>query len=169
LSIFSNVFDIIGEGGSSNSDFLSAVALPADGKVVLAGTHSHAFTNAVNALVRLNSNGGFDTSFGTNGVVTNKLPSNTEGLNLVLIQPMARFSPSEPQTTLPSCWWNAIWRNSAWQRRTWTVTSAVLGGGGRRLGYMQTSTTGGSPNKANRRRENVTNCRQTFYKTWTRE
>jgi uncharacterized delta-60 repeat protein len=80
------VFDIIGEGGSSNSDFLNSVALQADGKVVLAGTHSHAFTNSVNALVRLNSNGSFDTSFGTNGIVTNKLPSNTEGLNLVLIQ-----------------------------------------------------------------------------------
>jgi uncharacterized delta-60 repeat protein len=80
------VFDIIGEGGSSNSDFLNAVALQADGKVVLAGTHSHAFTNSVNALVRLNSNGSFDTSFGTNGIVTNKLPSNTDGLNLVLIQ-----------------------------------------------------------------------------------
>jgi len=80
------VFDIIGEGGSANTDFLSAVALQSDGKVVLAGTHSHAFTNASNALVRLNSNGSFDTSFGANGIVTNKLPAGTDGLDLVLIQ-----------------------------------------------------------------------------------
>jgi uncharacterized delta-60 repeat protein len=80
------VFDIIGEGGSANTDFLNAAALQADGKVVLAGSHSHAFTNASNALVRLNSNGGFDTSFGTNGIVTNKLPASTNGLDLVLIQ-----------------------------------------------------------------------------------
>ncbi|HWY23259.1 MAG TPA: hypothetical protein VNX26_18675 [Candidatus Acidoferrum sp.] len=80
------VFDLIGEGGSSNSDFLNAVALQADGKVVLAGSHSHAFANASNALVRLNSNGSFDTSFGTNGIVTNKFPAGTNGLDLVLIQ-----------------------------------------------------------------------------------
>ena len=80
------VFDLIGEGGSGNSDFLNAVALQADGKVVLAGSHSHAFTNASNALVRLKTNGSFDTTFGTNGFVINKLPAGTNGLNLVLIQ-----------------------------------------------------------------------------------
>jgi uncharacterized delta-60 repeat protein len=81
-----SVFDLIGEGGSANIDFLNAVALQPDGKVVLAGTHTHAFTNAVNALVRLNSNGSFDTTFGKNGFVTNKLPAGTAGLSLVLIQ-----------------------------------------------------------------------------------
>jgi uncharacterized delta-60 repeat protein len=80
------VFDLIGEGGSANTDFLNAVALQSDGKVVLAGTHSHAFTNSSNALARLNTNGSFDASFGTNGTVTNKLPANTNGLDLVLIQ-----------------------------------------------------------------------------------
>jgi uncharacterized delta-60 repeat protein len=80
------VFDLIGEGGSSNIDFLNAVALQSDGKVVLAGTHTHAFTNAVNALVRLNPNGSFDTTFGKNGLVTNQLPAGTGGLDLVVIQ-----------------------------------------------------------------------------------
>jgi uncharacterized delta-60 repeat protein len=81
-----SVFDIIGEGGSANRDFLNAVALQADGRVVLVGSHTHAFANAVNALVRLNPNGSFDTTFGTNGIVTNKIPAGTVGLNLVLIQ-----------------------------------------------------------------------------------
>jgi uncharacterized delta-60 repeat protein len=80
------VFDLIGEGGSANVDFLNAVALQADGKVVLVGSHTHAFTNASNTLVRLNTNGSFDKTFGTNGFVINKLPAGTAGLNLVLIQ-----------------------------------------------------------------------------------
>jgi uncharacterized delta-60 repeat protein len=80
-------FDFVGEGGSGNIDTTSAVAIQSDGKVVLSGTHSHAFSNALNVLVRLKSNGTFDSTFGANGIVTNNLPAGTDGLEVVLIQP----------------------------------------------------------------------------------
>jgi hypothetical protein len=38
-------------------------------------------------LVRLKSNGTFDSTFGANGIVTNNLPAGTDGLEVVLIQP----------------------------------------------------------------------------------
>jgi hypothetical protein len=49
-------------------------------------THSQAFSNVLNVLVRLNSNGSFDSTFGTNGIVINNLPAGTNGFDLVLIQ-----------------------------------------------------------------------------------
>jgi uncharacterized delta-60 repeat protein len=68
-------FDFVGEGGCGNIDVASGVAIQSDGRVVLAGTHSQAFSNVLNVLVRLNSNGSFDSTFGTNGIVTNNLPA----------------------------------------------------------------------------------------------
>jgi uncharacterized delta-60 repeat protein len=83
----SQTFDFTGEGGCSNFDTTSGAAIQSDGKIVLSGTHSVAFSNTLNVLVRLNSNGSFDTTFGANGIVTNNLPAGTSGLDFVLIQP----------------------------------------------------------------------------------
>jgi uncharacterized delta-60 repeat protein len=69
------------------SDAVSGVAIQVDGKVVLAGDHSVVPTSTLeNALIRLNTNGSLDSSFGSGGIVLNKLPSNSEGYSRVLIQ-----------------------------------------------------------------------------------
>jgi hypothetical protein len=39
-----------------------------------------------NALIRLNTDGSLDSTFGSGGIVFNKLPSNTQGYSRVLIQ-----------------------------------------------------------------------------------
>ena len=61
--------------------------MQSDGKVVLAGAHSVTPTNTLqNALIRLNADGSLDSTFGSGGIVLNKLPANTQGYSRVLIQ-----------------------------------------------------------------------------------
>ncbi len=83
----SPTFDFVGEGGSGNEDAPGGAALQANGQIVVVGAHSHDFSNTLNALARLNSDGSFDSTFGDAGIVTNNLPSGTDGLEKVLIQP----------------------------------------------------------------------------------
>jgi uncharacterized delta-60 repeat protein len=73
--------------GCGVSDAASGVAIQADGKVVLAGDHSVTSTSTFeNALIRLNTDGSLDSTFGSGGIVLNKLPSNAQGYSRVLIQ-----------------------------------------------------------------------------------
>jgi uncharacterized delta-60 repeat protein len=81
------LFNFAGVTGCGVSDAVSGVAIQVDGKVVLAGDHSVVPTSTLeNALIRLNTNGSLDSSFGSGGIVLNKLPSNSEGYSRVLIQ-----------------------------------------------------------------------------------
>ena len=57
-----------------------SVVVQADGKIVLAGTSDNQF-----AVVRINSNGSLDNSFGTNGIVTTQIGSNDQ-INEIVIQ-----------------------------------------------------------------------------------
>jgi large repetitive protein len=81
------LFNFAGVVGCGVSDAVSGVAVQADGKIVLAGDHSVTCTSTFeNALIRLNTDGSLDSTFGSGGIVRNKLPSNTEGYSRVLIQ-----------------------------------------------------------------------------------
>jgi uncharacterized delta-60 repeat protein len=80
-------FDFVGEGGNSNDDTTTAVAIQPNGKIVLGASHSSpAFTNEVFALARLNSNGSLDSSFGSGGIVTTNV-GGVEGVATILLQP----------------------------------------------------------------------------------
>lgn len=68
--------------GSSSSDWGSAAAIQADGKIVVAGTSANDF-----ALVRYNTDGSLDTTFDTDGKVTTDIGTSTsDGGNAVAIQ-----------------------------------------------------------------------------------
>lgn len=56
------------------SESASGVVIQGDGKIVVAGTAKIADTDNDFALVRYNINGGVDTAFGKNGVVTTPIP-----------------------------------------------------------------------------------------------
>ena len=55
---------------SGNNDVASAITVQSDGKIVLAGYSEDASGNDSFALVRYNTSGSLDTSFGTGGLVT---------------------------------------------------------------------------------------------------
>jgi len=81
------LFNFAGVVGCGVSDAISGVAVQADGKIVLAGDHSVTSTSTFeNALIRLNTDGSLDSTFGSGGIVLNKQPSNSEGYSRVLIQ-----------------------------------------------------------------------------------
>ena len=62
-------------------------AIQSDGKIVLAGDVVRNSQQDEFALVRLNTDGTLDTSFGTNGVVIAMLGSNSDSISKVRIQP----------------------------------------------------------------------------------
>ncbi|MBV9340767.1 MAG: hypothetical protein JO159_07745 [Acidobacteria bacterium] len=81
------LFNFAGVVGCGVSDAASGVAVQSDGKVLLAGAHSVTSSNTVqNALIRLNTDGSLDSSFGRGGIVLNQLPANAQGYSKVLIQ-----------------------------------------------------------------------------------
>ncbi|MBV9341623.1 MAG: hypothetical protein JO159_12125 [Acidobacteria bacterium] len=81
------LFNFAGVVGCGVSDAVSGIAVQADGKIVLAGAHSVPSSNTVdNALIRLNTDGSLDSTFGRAGVVLNQLPANARGYSKVLIQ-----------------------------------------------------------------------------------
>ena len=67
-------------GGST--DFIYAVAVQPDGKILAAGVSSGDVL-----LIRLNSNGTLDTGFGAGGIVTYGTPSNTDEAKALVLQP----------------------------------------------------------------------------------
>lgn len=56
---------------NSGADIAYAVALQTDGKIIVAGMTTNTTTGKDFACLRYNTNGTLDTSFGTNGIVTN--------------------------------------------------------------------------------------------------
>lgn len=83
----SPVFDFVGEGGSSTFDNTAAVAVLANGQILLGASHADpAFTNEVFALARLNGNGSLDPTFGSSGIVTTNV-GGVEGVAAILVQP----------------------------------------------------------------------------------
>jgi uncharacterized delta-60 repeat protein len=90
-STFANpTFRFTGTGGSGVEDVPSGIAVQANGDIVVAGVHSTQTQTGsiiVNGLARLTPNGNFDSTFGTNGIVTNSIPAGTQGFEGVVIQP----------------------------------------------------------------------------------
>ena len=60
---------------SGVNDFASAVAIQADGKIVVVGTTLSSSTNFDFALARYNADGTHDLTFGTGGMVITALPA----------------------------------------------------------------------------------------------
>lgn len=93
---------------SESTDFVSGVGIQADGKILLAG-HAYAGTNPLRydiTIVRLNSNGSFDNSYGTNGVARAKVVQNGENYTSKLgMQPDGK--PVVAGTTVEGNSWNA--------------------------------------------------------------
>lgn len=71
---------------NSGADIAYAVALQNDGKIVVAGMTTNAATGKDFACLRYNTDGTLDTSFGTNGVVTNdvQIGSDDEAYSMVI-------------------------------------------------------------------------------------
>lgn len=88
---FSNTpFHFVGPGGTNIEAIPTAAAVQANGDIVVVGaqyTLSRSGTTTVNGLARLTPNGSLDASFGSGGTVANSIPSGTEGLDGVVIQP----------------------------------------------------------------------------------
>jgi uncharacterized delta-60 repeat protein len=81
------LFNFAGVVGCGVFDAVSGLAVQADGKIVLAGNHSVTSSSTFeNALIRLNTDGSLDSTFGSGGIVLNTTPSNTQGYSRVLIQ-----------------------------------------------------------------------------------
>jgi len=69
----------------SDDDLGHSVAIQSDGKIVVAGTIFNGSDNDF-ALVRYNTNGTLDTSFGRDGKVTTAIGNNDDGASAVVIQ-----------------------------------------------------------------------------------
>ena len=83
-------FHYIGNGGSGIEAVANAVAVQANGDIVVAGaqtTFAQTGATTVNGLARLTSNGTLDSTFGNGGTVTNSIPAGTSGYQGVVIQP----------------------------------------------------------------------------------
>ncbi len=63
---------------NSGADKAYAVALQMDGKIIVAGMTTNASTGKDFACLRYNSNGTLDSTFGTNGVVTNDVQTGSD-------------------------------------------------------------------------------------------
>ncbi len=70
----------------SGDDVADAVAIQGDGKIVVAGTSSTGAPNCDFALVRYNTDGSLDTTFGTNGMVITAIGTGINIANAVVIQ-----------------------------------------------------------------------------------
>ncbi|MDZ8069957.1 MAG: DUF4347 domain-containing protein [Nostoc sp. DedQUE08] len=75
--------------GTSSYSQSYSLAIQSDGKIVVAGQANYEF-----ALVRYNSNGSIDTSFGNNGQVITDLGSSTSTIKKIVIQPDGKIVAS---------------------------------------------------------------------------
>jgi uncharacterized delta-60 repeat protein len=78
---------------SGNSDYAFAVAVQADGKIVVAG-QSGIYPDLHSALARYNKNGALDRTFGTGGKVTLTLDPAGDQLSALAIQPDGKIVAS---------------------------------------------------------------------------
>ena len=74
---------------NASTDLANAVALQADGKLVVAGTTytGNDFSDEDFAIARYNADGSLDASFGTNGKVTTDFPGLAAVISAVVVQP----------------------------------------------------------------------------------
>jgi uncharacterized delta-60 repeat protein len=72
-------------GIGTNADNGNALVLQQDGRILLAGTTNNGMNNDL-ALVRFNSNGSLDNSFGTSGIIVTDLGAAVEGANAIVLQ-----------------------------------------------------------------------------------
>jgi uncharacterized delta-60 repeat protein len=72
---------------SADNDYIKAVALQPDGKVVVAGTSNNTGNGFRTALARYNPNGSLDATFGSGGIVIVPLANGREEGNAVTILP----------------------------------------------------------------------------------
>jgi uncharacterized delta-60 repeat protein len=73
--------------GNNADDFISAIAMQADGKIVLAGYSGTSSANNNFMLVRLQADGSADTSFGAGGILTSFFGLQNNQATSVLVQP----------------------------------------------------------------------------------
>jgi uncharacterized delta-60 repeat protein len=89
--------DTFGTGGVVSSEFGGeedghAVAVQADGKLVVAGLHYHGGSGSDSFLTRYNADGTLDTGFGVNGLQSvNMAEGDNDTFNAVLLQPDNRI------------------------------------------------------------------------------
>lgn len=79
---------------SQFNDYLTALAIQADGKIIAAGLTNNGdpnFTNYDFALTRYNVDGSLDIDFGTSGKVITSFGTSDDGANSVAIQPDGRI------------------------------------------------------------------------------
>jgi uncharacterized delta-60 repeat protein len=70
-----------------NGGELSLAIQPADGKIVVAGWYNEPSNKSAFVLLRYNTNGSLDTTFGTNGeVITNPVTGGDNAINQVVVQ-----------------------------------------------------------------------------------
>jgi uncharacterized delta-60 repeat protein len=84
---FAPSFHFAGTGSSTSAP--NAIAVEPNGDIVVVGVQSTPTQTGailVNALARLTPSGNLDSTFGTNGTVTNSVPAGTQGLEGVAIQ-----------------------------------------------------------------------------------
>jgi hypothetical protein len=80
----SQSFDFTSQGGCANFDTISGAAIRSDGKSFWR-EHTPWLCQHSHVLMRLNSDGSFDSTFGAYGTVTNNLPSGTSGADSVVV------------------------------------------------------------------------------------
>jgi len=83
-------FHFAGAGGYGIEALPYGIAVASNGDIVVDGmqiTDAQSGMTTVNGLARLTSSGALDTTFGTDGAVTNSDPAGTEGYEEVAIQP----------------------------------------------------------------------------------
>lgn len=76
---------VITDIGITSLDIIYSLALQSDGKIVAAGTTTNSSTNSDIALIRYNSNGSVDNTFGTAGKVITNLGAFDEGTSLAIL------------------------------------------------------------------------------------
>jgi len=87
-------FHFEGSGGPDIEALPRSVAIASNGDIVVLGeqiTYSQSGEAVVNGLARLTPNGDLDTSFGSDGVETNTVPSGAEGFELAAIDSESRI------------------------------------------------------------------------------
>ena len=85
FGLFGRVLTIIGNASSGIAD----IALQPDGKILAAGNASNWWNNFI--LVRYNSDGSIDSSFGMSGVIRNPIGPSTNNVASVSVQPSGKI------------------------------------------------------------------------------
>ncbi len=68
----------------NNEDFGASLSIQSDGKILLAGTSNVTNSTGDFAVVRYNTNGSLDTTFGSNGIVTTNINNADNGARIAL-------------------------------------------------------------------------------------